>query len=297
MLLTACQPASQESLAQTPTVTTSDVLLLSGQNNHDWQETHLMLQDIIEEADMFNLTISLTPPKGADKAAWDDWTPNFASYDAVVMDYNGEMWPDKIKKEFEEYVSGGGAVYVLHASNNPFPGWTAFEEMVGILWRNQNTGTRVYMDDEGSLVRHAPGHDRGAGHGKLYDWQIQVRDTSHPIMDGIPEVWLHAHDELYHGQRGPANNMNILATAYSDPERGGSDQHELMMWWIPYGQGKVLTFLAGHHWPNQEDVDAYKCVGFRTMITRGLEWLATGEVTTPVPENFPTADKTSLNTD
>jgi hypothetical protein len=33
------------------------------------------------------------------------------------------------------------------------------------------------------------------------------------------------------------------------------------------------------------------CVGFVTTLQRGTEWAATGKVTIPVPENFPTADK------
>ncbi len=294
LLATACQSATGDSTPPAQSEDTPKVLLLSGQNNHDWEETHRFLQEIIHEAGMFDLSISLTPPKGADATAWNDWQPGFADYDAVVIDYNGEMWPEAIRTSFESYVSGGGQVYVVHASNNPFPGWTAYEEMVGILWRGKDVGTRVYLDDAGEMVKHPPGEDLGAGHGKLHDWQVQVRDASHPIMKDIPEVWMHAHDELYHGQRGPAENMNILATAYADPEHGGSGQHELMMWWIQYGEGKVLTFLAGHHWPDQDNVNAFTCVGFRTMINRGLEWLTTGDVQSPVPENFPTADAVSL---
>lgn len=292
--LSSCGSAPADSTAQVAEVANSNVLLLSGQNNHDWTETHVFLQEIINEAGLFDLTTTLTPEKDAEASAWDTWNPDFTSYDAVVIDYNGEMWPDGIKKQFEDYISDGGTAYVVHAGNNPFPGWTAYEEMVGLLWRNEDTGTRVYMNEDGSLAKFPPGEDKGAGHGKVHDWQIQTRDANHPIMQGIPELWMHPHDELYHGQRGPAENMNILATAYSDPEVGGTGEHELMMWWIPYGQGKVLTFLAGHHWPKQEDASAFRCVGFRTMINRGLEWLTTGEVNSPVPANFPSADNASL---
>ncbi|MEM8485666.1 MAG: ThuA domain-containing protein [Bacteroidota bacterium] len=294
LLAAACQTATGDSNAPAVKEANKQVLLLSGQNNHDWKETHIFLQEIIGESEHFDLTVTLTPEKGADAAAWDAWQPAFADYDAVVFDYNGEMWPEVHRQAFESYISGGGTAYMVHASNNPFPGWTAYEEMVGILWRGKDTGTRIYMNDEDALVDHPPGADLGAGHGKVHDWQIQVRNTSHPIMKDIPPVWLHAHDELYHGQRGPAANMKILATAYSDPEFGGSGQHELMMWWIPYGDGKVLTFLAGHHWPKQDNINAFMCIGFRTMINRGLEWLTTGDVTSPVPDNFPTADAVSL---
>ncbi|MEM7011082.1 MAG: hypothetical protein AAF585_06315, partial [Verrucomicrobiota bacterium] len=67
-----------------------------------------------------------------------------------------------------------------------------------------------HLSENGELVKHPPGEDLGAGHGEKHDWQIQTRDSDHPIMQGIPERWLHPFDELYHGQRGPAENMNVL---------------------------------------------------------------------------------------
>src|SRR5258708_11248444 len=32
------------------------------------------------------------------------------------------------------------------------------------------------------------------------------------------------------------------------------------------------------------------CVGFQTLFVRGLEWAATGNVTAPMPPDFPTAE-------
>ncbi len=288
LIASACEPAS------TAPPVASSVLFLSGQNNHAWEETNPLLLDILAEPGLFDVMTTLTPPKGSPPEAWDSWNPDFAAHDVVVLDYNGEMWPERVKTAFETYISGGGSALMVHASNNPFPGWTAYEEMVGMLWRRPDDGTTVFLDPAEQMVRMGPGEGRGAGHGKLHDWQIRVRDTAHPIMQGLPETWLHPHDELYHGQRGPAANMNILATAYSDTTWGGTGNHELMIWWIPYGEGKVLTFLPGHHWPDQEDERAFYDVGFRTVLNRSVEWLATGNVTIPVPANFPTADAISL---
>ena len=53
----------------------------------------------------------------------------------------------------------------------------------------------------------------------------------------------------------------------------------------------MLTFLPGHIWAGQEDLRAFHCVGFRTLLQRCCEWLATGKVTLPVPADFPTADR------
>src|SRR5689334_15033254 len=36
-----------------------------------------------------------------------------------------------------------------------------------------------------------------------------------------------------------------------------------------------------------------RCVGFITTLLRGTEWAATGKVTIPVPDDFPTAEKIS----
>jgi hypothetical protein len=37
-----------------------------------------------------------------------------------------------------------------------------------------------------------------------------------------------------------------------------------------------------------------RCAGFQCTLQRGTEWAATGEVTLPVPEDFPTAQETRL---
>jgi type 1 glutamine amidotransferase len=103
----------------------------------------------------------------------------------------------------------------------------------------------------------------------------------------MPREWMHARDELYHGQRGPAADMHLLATAYSAPDTGGTDAHEPMIWWIPYGKGRVFTTVMGH--VGGKDDPSIQCIGFQTVMSRGCEWAATGKVTLPIPENFPTA--------
>ena len=268
------------------------VLLITGQNNHDWERTTPMLESILQS--QFEVTLSQTPPRGAASAAWDAWRPDFGAYDVVLLNYNGEAWPLAVQADFEAYVAGGGAVLVQHASNNSFRGWEAYESMVGLLWRSPDAGYGAHLDSTGALVRVPPGEGRGAGHGRLHDWQIMTRDAEHPIMVGLPAVWMHPHDELYHSQRGPAEDMHVLASAWSDPKYGGTGAHELMVWWIPYGSGKVLTLLPGHLWRDQDDDRAMRCAGFQTLLQRSVEWLATNAVTIPVPDDFPTADQASV---
>ncbi len=44
------------------------------------------------------------------------------------------------------------------------------------------------------------------------------RTMDHPVVDGLPNRWLHVTDELYDRMRGPANIDEVFFTAYSDPE-------------------------------------------------------------------------------
>jgi hypothetical protein len=50
----------------------------------------------------------------------------------------------------------------------------------------------------------------------------------------------------------------------------------------------------GHLWKGDVYPVSYQCVGFQTTLIRATEWLATGKVTYPVPDNFPTKEHTSL---
>lgn len=262
------------------------VLVIGGQNNHDWSKSTPHLAKILNAADGIEATVNNAPVKNSPQEDWDAWRPDFNAYDVVLLDYNGQHWPEEVKNRFVDYIKDGGSTIVIHAANNSFGGWTEYEEMVGLLWRGTNFGYSLYVDEDGNTVREEPGEGRGMGHGGQYPWIMTTRDLDNPITKGMPLNWHHAKDELYHGQRGPAKNVNILITAYSDPApgRGGTGKHEPMVFWVPYGKGKCLTNLMGHV-GSTEPLD---CVGFKTVLIRSVEWLATGKCTTPIPDNFPT---------
>ena len=269
------------------------VLLLTGQSNHSWQRTTPLIEDILREAGLFQVEISMTPPRGAAPEVWETWRPSFVRYDVIINNYCGDPWPTVVQNRFLSYIEGGGDCLILPTANNAFEGWVPYEAMVGLLGRDSTYGERVYLDGAEAPVRVPAGQGPGAGHSNVHDWPVTIRDKEHPITKGMPPVWMHAHDKLYHGQRGPVRGMNLLATAYSSKENGGTGQHEPVVWWIPYGKGRVLTCLLGHLWPTQEEVTAYRCVGFRTLLSRVTEWLATDQVSLTIPDNFPTAEQTS----
>ena len=279
-------------------------MVLTGQNNHGWQVLSAHYKNILEETGLFEVDKVTSPPSGSDMG---EFNPDFAGYDVVVIEYNGDEWPKRVQESFERYMENGGGMVYGHAVNHTFKNWVAFNEMMGIgAWggRDEKAGPYVHYRDGKIFLDDRPGHA-----GECIDahaFEIVTREPDHPIMRGLPPVWLHGKDELYSNQRGPAKNMTILATAYSDPkyeahwgvEKQGTGEHEPMAITVRYGKGRVFGTAMGHvdagAKPGSGPWPAMDCIGFITLIQRGAEWAATGKVTQKVPDGFPTATEVKL---
>lgn len=87
--------------------------------------------------------------------------------------------------------------------------------------------------------------------------------------------------------RGPGNIKDLLYTAYSDPEKGGSGREEPLIFKVDYGKARIFHIMLGHAGETVAATPAMHCPGFRTLFLRGAEWAATGEVTQPLPADFP----------
>jgi len=260
-------------------------LIIDGQNNHDWKTTTPYLKKYLEETGLFTVDVATSPAKGENMSGF---KPNFSAYKVIVSNYNGEPWSQETQDAFEKYMRSGGGFVSVHAANNAFPEWKEYNQMIGLGgWgdRNEKSGPYVRFVD-GKIMRDlSPGV--GGSHGAQHAFLVEIRDPSHPITAGLPVKWMHAKDELYDRLRGPAENLHVLATAYSDPATRGAGFHEPMLMTISYGKGRVFHTTLGHA------LEAIQCVGFITTLQRGAEWAATGKVTQKVPSDFPTADKTS----
>ncbi len=266
---------------------TIKALIVDGQNNHAWAATTPVLRKILEDSGRFTVEVATTPPKKQPMAGF---RPTFADYGVVVLNYNGDEWPKQTKEDFVAYVRGGGGVVVYHAADNAFPNWPEYNEIIGLGgWggRNEKDGPMVRYRDGEVVLDTTPG--RAGRHPKRQEFRVVARDREHPIVRGLPEVWMHTADELYGMLRGPARNLTVLATGYSDPkQRNGTGENEPVLFTIRYGEGRVFHDVLGHG-PEQME-----SVGFIVTLLRGTEWAATGQVSlTGVPADFPTADKSS----
>jgi type 1 glutamine amidotransferase len=261
-------------------------LIVDGQNNHgNWPTTTKMMKKYLMETKLFDVDVATTAKSGTDP----NFAPEFKKYAVVVSNYNGAPWPDATKQAFVDYVKGGGGFVSVHAANNSFGNWKEYNEIIGLGgWdnRDEKSGPYVYLGDDGKLVRDES-KGGGGSHGSMHPFLIVIRDGDHPITKGLPREWMHANDELYDRLRGPAENMQVLGTAFAAKDKGGTGRHEPMLMTIQYGKGRCFHTPLGHGNDSQE------CVGFITVLQRGAEWAATGKVTVPVPKDFPTADKVS----
>lgn len=253
------------------------VLIIDGINNHDWQTATREIENMLLETGRFTVNVSTTPATGAPAAAWSSWRPDFLSYQVVINNFNSGhrddsvRWPPEVERRFEEYVRKGGGLVVFHAANNAFPHWGAYNDMIGLGWRDRNFGPGLVVGEEGQVIRIPRGTGLDPGHGPRHDFEVHVLDSKHPITRGLPRSWLHPSEQLTHGQHGPGEGLTILTYAKSEI----SHQNEPLDWVRTYGKGRVYTTLLGHTWQNEPNPNLHD-PEFRKMFVQGVEWAATG---------------------
>ena len=242
------------------------VLILTGQNGHNWKGTTPILQKILEDTGKFEVRVT-EEVRGAGPET-------FAPYDLLVLNYfergRPELkWGDKTNAAFLDAVRAGKGVVMYHFSTAAFDGWTDYEKISGGNWRPNN------------------GH-----HSAPHSFVVDIKDQEHPITKGLKLHLPQANDELYGNLRWqPAGSYHVLATATDDHSLYaasrtdarapqplvGPSADEPMLWTTQYGQGRVFATALGH------DVEQVQTDTFKVTFARGAEWAATGKVTLPIP--------------
>jgi len=237
-----------------------NVLIITGDHGHKWQETTPFIKDLLTKAGM---KVEVTEAPAKDLTA-----DNLSKYDVLFLNYkdtkNGSdatKWSDENKKAFANAVKGGKGLFVYHHASSAFTDgsdWSKeFERIIVGGWRKQ-------------------GH-----HGKKHEFTVEIAEANHPITKGMPATFAHSIDELYQNSL-LFPDCEVLVTSWSDPAKDpkNTGKHEASVWVSKYGEGRVCNNALGH------DVAAMQDKGFQTLLVRGVEWAATGDVKTPVPADL-----------
>lgn len=233
-------------------------LIITGQSNHDWKVSSEAIKQILDETGMFSSTIMTTPQKGEDMS---DFNPDFLKYNLVVLDYEGDIWPEAINAALTDYVKQGGGLLMYNSKSDP--GGIVVPDSVILL--------------------------------KRQDFAISNEISDHPVTNGLPARWLHPADVIVQGMKPAGEDSQVLAAAYIGNEFRGPRQREPVMIARNLGEGRIFTTLLGT--PDDNENTALHCAGFIVTLQRGAEWAATGEVTQEVPFDFPTAAGSVLRPD
>jgi uncharacterized protein len=280
-------------VAGLPSAQKLHILIITGRHSyeHDWRGTSNMLRKMLEDTGRFEVRITeeFRGPTAA----------TLKPYDAVIINYVGRWnytdkdevrWGSDPERALFEFVKNGGGAVVYHSSLVlGEPSWPEFEHMVG--------GT-IRVDQS---RRSPPGA-----------FQMHVVDRTHLITQGMREyVWTFNDDMLTNLKWDPTVKVNVLVSGYDDPAMyspkmagpkyppqyyppeklrtmNGMGKENPLVWTTQYGKGRVYCISVGH------GPDTLQYAGVTTLITRGTEWAASGNVTVPVQDDaktFPAEDR------
>ena len=134
------------------------VLIVDGFSNHDWRQTTRETKRILDDTGLFDIEVSTTPAS-PNASEWNTWRPKFEQYDVVIQNTNNIgkkhiRWPRKVETALENFVKSGGGLYILHSANNAVSHWQQYDRMIGLGWRNQDTGTAMEITENGKIYSH-----------------------------------------------------------------------------------------------------------------------------------------------
>lgn len=220
------------------------ILILTGENNHDWRATTPVLKNILEAGGLFAVDVETNVPAMQPEV--------FNKYDAVLSNFNtfgqknpGTVWNAEMRAAFVDFIRSGHGLVVVHAGSAGFYDWPEFQQIAGATW------------------------GKGTGHGKLHTNEVHIVAAGHAITAGLKDF--ETFDEFWQNTQ-VAPGAQALAAVTPKKEFGGSAKPEPIAFATQSGKGRGFTLLLGHN------TKAMESAGFKILLQRGAEWAATGKV-------------------
>ena len=210
------------------------VLIYSGSNNHNWQQTTPAIKNILTKAGISSDVID-KPGNVTDQI--------LSKYDVIVSNWNnfndkGLDWSDESKHAFIDFIHKGGGHVTVHAGGSSFADWPEYHQIVA-SWGKQTS------------------------HGPQHEFAVSIEQPDHPICQGIKPF--RTKDELWRKTKFPAGSK-VLMRAKSSKETGGDGSNEPILAVSQFGSGRCVNFLLGH------DVNSMANTGFETVLAQSVLW-------------------------
>ena len=230
------------------------VLLITGQNNHNWKETTPLIVEALEATKRFEVEVT----EHFEKIKPED----LKKYDVLFSHWNlwrhrkklpDELkWSDEMRKAYLDFVKSGGGHVTMHAGSSTFFDWDEYQQVCVATWK------------------------KGTHHGPQHEFEVRIEDQEHPVTKGLGNFkkW----DELWEKIYVTPKDATVLTSSFAAKKFKGDDVWEKSTVVSTFGEGRTAYTAFGH------DKRAFDCPAFRVLLARLVEWAATGRVTIPPPD-------------
>lgn len=220
-----------------------NIVVISGQNNHQWQQTTPALLRLLRQNASFTIEVEEHP---------ENLTADMLrKYDVIVSNYNTfgkqatvRQWPESTQKAYMDFIQQGHGHVTVHAGGSSFYDWPQYHQ-VTCSW------------------------GKGTNHGPQHVFDVRSTHIEHPITHGLKTFT--TKDELWNKTDFPEDSQ-VLLQAFSSPDYKGSNKYESVLAVSNYGRGRCVGLTLGH------DAKAISNPGFGRVFLRSVEWAATGSV-------------------
>lgn len=280
------------------------VLIITGRDHfhHRWRSASTRLRDILEEKPQFEVRIT-EHFDGASRRTLE-------GYDVVVLNYFGaprpmaeeRRWGEETEQALFDWVRDGGGLVVTHSAFWMGATWgdANGDELLKLFGGAMRPTSRRAPGEHTDVTITQPDHPitRGVQTSFLSpvdDKYVNLEVPAGNDIDVLAETTDPAESYLngaYYGVRAmPGPKIYDLEEARRVP---GVDKPHPVMWTKRYGEGRVFAIAFGHVGASTiQDAHMTRKTGrevgpsidvatrmnpFKTLLSRGVEWAATGDV-------------------